>query len=93
LGQQGYASTPYPRATYAAMITYMDKQIGQLMQLLHELKLDENTIVLFSSDNGAAPNGGVEAAYFNSVGGLRGLKMDVYEGGIREPMLARWPGK
>ncbi|MBD2756809.1 arylsulfatase [Spirosoma validum] len=93
LGQKGYASTPYPRATYAGMITYMDKQVGALMQLLKELKLDENTIVMFSSDNGATFNGGVEAAYFNSVGKLRGLKMDVYEGGIREPMLARWPGK
>ncbi|QDK77861.1 arylsulfatase [Spirosoma sp. KCTC 42546] len=93
LGGQGYASTPYPRATYAGMITYMDKQIGQLMQLLKDLKIDDNTIVMFSSDNGATFNGGVEAAYFNSVGGLRGLKMDVYEGGIREPMLARWPGK
>lgn len=92
LGQQGYASTPYPRATYAGMITYMDKQVGQLMQLLKDLKIEDNTIVLFSSDNGATFNGGVEAAYFNSVGGLRGLKMDVYEGGIREPMLARWPG-
>nr|WP_227687065.1 arylsulfatase [Spirosoma arboris] len=93
LGQQGYASTPYPRATYAGMITYMDKQIGQLMQLLKDLKIDENTLVMFSSDNGATFNGGVEAAYFNSVANLRGLKMDVYEGGIREPMLARWPGK
>ena len=93
LGQQGYASTPYPRATYAAMITHMDAQIGQLMQLLKELKIDDNTLVMFSSDNGATFNGGVEAAYFNSVGNLRGLKMDVYEGGIREPMLARWPGK
>ncbi|RAJ97944.1 arylsulfatase A-like enzyme [Larkinella arboricola] len=93
LGQRGYASTPYPRATYAAMITYMDKQIGALMQLLKELKLDDNTIVMFSSDNGTTFNGGVEAAYFKSVGNLRGLKMDVYEGGIREPMIARWPGK
>ncbi|UFH54267.1 arylsulfatase [Spirosoma sp. KNUC1025] len=93
LGQQGYASTPYPRATYAAMITHMDKQVGQLMQLLKELKIDDNTLVMFSSDNGATFNGGVEAAYFKSVGDLRGLKMDVYEGGIREPMLARWPGK
>ncbi|WP_425290859.1 arylsulfatase [Spirosoma linguale] len=93
LGEQGYASTPYPRATYAAMITHMDAQIGQLMQLLKDLKIDENTLVMFSSDNGATFNGGVEAAYFNSVGKLRGLKMDVYEGGIREPMLARWPGR
>lgn len=94
LGQQGYASTPYPRATYAAMITYMDTKVGQIMKLLKELNLDENTLVMFSSDNGATfTTGGVDAAYFRSVGNLRGLKMDVYEGGIREPMIARWPGK
>lgn len=93
LGEKSYASTPYPRATYAAMITYMDKQVGALMQLLKDLKIDDNTIVMFSSDNGATFNGGVEAAYFRSVANLRGLKMDVYEGGIREPMIARWPQK
>ncbi|MCP1385233.1 arylsulfatase [Runella salmonicolor] len=93
LGQQNYASTPQPRATYAAMITHMDKQVGALMQLLKDLKLDDNTIVMFSSDNGATFNGGVEAAFFRSVSNLRGLKMDVYEGGIREPMIARWPGR
>ena len=93
LGQQSYASTPYPRATYAAMITHMDRQVGALMQLLKNLNIDHNTIVMFSSDNGATFNGGVEAAYFRSVANLRGLKMDVYEGGIREPMLARWPGQ
>lgn len=93
LGQQNYASTPYPRATYAAMITHMDKQVGALMQLLKDLKLDDNTIVMFSSDNGATFNGGVEAAFFRSVSNLRGLKMDVYEGGIRVPMIAHWPGR
>ncbi len=93
LGQQSYAATPYPRATYAAMITHMDRQVGALMQLLKDLNIDNNTIVMFSSDNGATFNGGVEAAYFRSVANLRGLKMDVYEGGIREPMLARWPGQ
>ncbi len=93
LGEKGYAATPYPHATYAAMITYMDKQIGAIMQLLKDLQLDDNTLVMFSSDNGTTFNGGVEAAYFHSVGNLRGLKTDVYEGGIREPMIARWPGK
>ena len=90
----GYVPTKYPRATYAAMITYLDKQVGRVMATLKKLKLDENTLVIFSSDNGATFDvGGVDTEFFNSVGGLRGRKQDLYEGGIREPMIARWPGK
>jgi len=92
-GQQGYASSKYPFSTYAGMITYLDDQVGIIISKIKELGLDGNTIIMFSSDNGTTFNGGVEASYFNSVAGLHGLKMDVYEGGIKEPFIARWPGK
>ena len=94
-GERGYLPHPTPRAAYAAMITRMDREIGKIMNLLKKLGLDENTLVMFSSDNGATFQnvGGADPAFFESNSPLRGFKQDVYEGGIRVPMIARWKGK
>ena len=92
-GEKGYLPHPAPRAGYAAMITRMDREIGRIMDLLKELGLDENTLVFFSSDNGPTFNGGTDSEFFKSAGPFRGLKASLYEGGIRVPMIARWPGK
>jgi arylsulfatase len=93
LGQGGYLPHPEPRAGYAAMITRMDRDMGRILALLDELGLAENTIVMFSSDNGPTFNGGTDSEFFNSASGMRGLKTELYEGGIKVPMIARWPGR
>ncbi len=74
------------------MITRMDRDIGQIMDRLRARGLDRRTLVLFTSDNGPHQEGGADPAFFKSAGPLRGIKRDLYEGGIRVPMIARWTG-
>jgi len=94
LGEKGYLPHWAPRAAYAAMISRLDREVGRLMALLKDLGLDERTLVLFSSDNGATIDvGGADTDFFASNAPLRGKKTMVYEGGIRVPLIARWPGR
>ena len=93
LGDKGYSGHQYPLSAYAAMISHLDDEVGKIWEALKTKGVEDNTIILFSSDNGPTFNGGVDAKFFNSAAGLRGLKMDVYEGGIRIPLIAYWPDK
>lgn len=91
-GQEPYADRDWPEAakTFAAMVTRMDGDVGRILDLLAELGIERNTLVIFTSDNGSPEGGG---AMFQSNGGFRGRKGSLHEGGLRVPMIARWPGR
>ena len=88
-----YGSQPESHAAFAAMVDYLDVQVGEIIAKLKDEGIYDNTLIIFTSDNGPHLEGGADPDYFNSNGPLKGYKRDLYEGGIRVPMIAVWNGK
>lgn len=91
-GSEGYYPSEKPYASFAAMVSRLDMYVGEVVSKLRKLGLDKNTIIIFTSDNGPHREGGANPDYFKSYGPLKGVKRDLYEGGIRVPMIAWCPG-
>ena len=89
----GYIVSPNPRATYAAMVSRLDRDVGRIVELLESLGIGEDTVVIFNSDNGAQSRFDVSEDFFEASAGLRGYKGSMYEGGLRIPQIVSWPGR
>jgi len=93
IGDRGYFPHQTPRAAYAGMVTLLDDYVGRILATLEQNTITDNTLIIFTSDNGPTFNGGSDSEFFESAKPFRGLKMDLYEGGIRAPFIAYWQGK